>query len=407
MLTRIDASLWIVLATIMLNMLGVGLIWPIIPTLVQEVTGNTVSGTAAILGIVSLIFSLMQFVFTPIMGILADNYGRRPVMLICLLGLGLDAILLAWAPSVFWIIVGRALGGIFGATFSTANAYIVDTMEPGERATGFGFLGAAFGIGFLLGPSLGAILGPIDTRLPFQVAAALSLANFALGLFLLKESLPIEKRERKSLWFANPVGSIRLFGTHRSLVLLAVMVFLMTAAQRGMEALWVIFTQYQYDWGIREAGLSLTVVGMSYFVVQGFLVRPTINQLGEKRTIILGLLLCATMFALLSFNPYPWVAYLGIPLYALGAGCATPAIQAIASTFISDKQQGHLQGAISSVMSLSAVFGPVVAAWSFAYFTSPAAPFLFPGIYFFAGVLVFLATAALGLQITSPLEPKT
>lgn len=321
-------------------------------------------------------------------------------MLICLLGLGLDAILLAWAPSVFWIIVGRALGGIFGATFSTANAYIVDTMKPADRATGFGYLGAAFGIGFLLGPSLGAVLGPIDTRLPFYVAAALSLINLVLGMFLLRESLPPEKRERKSLWLANPIGSIKLFSTHRALVLVAVMIFTMTAAQRGMEALWVIFTQYQYGWGIREAGISLTVVGISYFIVQGFLVRPTINQLGEKRTIIVGLLLCATMFALLSFNSWPWVAYLGIPLYALGAGCATPAIQAVASTFISEKEQGHLQGAISSVMSLSAILGPVVAAWSFAYFTSAAAPFLFPGVYFFGGIFVFLITAVLGLRVT-------
>ena len=391
----------------MINMMGVGLIWPIIPTLVQEVTQTGISGTAALLGIISLIFSLMQFIFTPIMGVLADNYGRRPVMLICLLGLGLDAILLAWAPSVFWIIVGRALGGIFGATFSTANAYIVDTMEPKERATGFGYLGAAFGIGFLLGPSLGAILGPIDTRLPFYVAAALSLANLALGIFLLKETLPPEKRERKSLWLANPIGSIKLFNTNRSLMLVAIMIFTMTATQRGMEALWVIFTHSQYDWGIREAGISLTVVGVSYFVVQGFLVRPTIRQLGEKKTIILGMLLCATMFALLSFNTIPLVAYLGIPLYALGAGCATPAIQAVASNFISDKEQGHLQGAISSVMSLSAIAGPVISAWSFAYFTSEAAPFIFPGIYFFGGIFVFIGTALLGLKVTNVSEKLT
>ncbi|MEM8541831.1 MAG: MFS transporter, partial [Pseudomonadota bacterium] len=318
----------------MINMMGVGMMWPILPTLVEELTQGDISNTAAIYGAVAVVFSLMQFLFAPVMGALSDYYGRRKIMLLALLGLGFDTLLLAFAPSIFWVFVGRALGGIFGATYSIASAYIADTMKEEDRAAGFGMIGAAFGIGFIIGPLVGGFFGAMDTRMPFYFAAALSFINFALGYFFLQETLPEDKRSKANLARSNPFGTLKFIMTTQTLFLLGITLFFVNAAQRGMETIWVIFTQHQYGWNLQEAGISLAVVGISYFVVQGFLVRPTVAALGEAKTAVIGLLLCAIMFLILSFNTIPLVAYFGIPLYALGAGCAAPALQAIASRFV-------------------------------------------------------------------------
>ncbi|MEM9277619.1 MAG: MFS transporter [Pseudomonadota bacterium] len=396
---RLDLSIWIVLATIMINMMGVGMMWPILPTLVEELTTGDISNTAAVYGATAVVFSLMQFVFAPFMGALSDKYGRRKVMLISLLGLGFDTLLLAFAPSILWVFIGRALGGVFGATYSIASAYVADTMKNEDRAAGFGMIGAAFGIGFIIGPLVGGFFGAIDTRMPFYFAAALSFLNFTAGYFLLRETLPPEKRTSASLKQANPFGTLSFMMQNKTLVLIGVTLLLVNAAQRGMETIWVIFTQHQYNWGIQEAGISLAIVGISYFVVQGFLVRPTVAALGEAKTAFFGLLLCSAMFFLLSFNTIPLIAYLGIPLYALGAGCSAPALQAIASSFVEPERQGHLQGALTSVGGLAAIAGPALSAASFSYFTSAGAPVDFPGAYFLLGAFVFIGTSMLAVAI--------
>ena len=390
--------------TIMINMMGVGMMWPILPTLVEELTTGDISWTAAVYGATAVIFSVMQFIFAPFMGALSDRYGRRKIMLLALLGLGFDTLLLALAPSIIWVFIGRALGGVFGATYSIASAYVTDTMKHEDRAAGFGLLGAAFGIGFIIGPLIGGFFGAIDTRMPFYFAATLSFINVVLGYFLLEETLPEEKRSKRSLKAANPFGTLSLMRSDPTLVLLTCILLLLNATQRGMETIWVIFTQHQYGWGLEEAGISLAVVGISYFVVQGFLVRPTVAALGERKTAFLGISLCMVMFVLLSFNKVPLIAYLGIPLYALGAGCSAPALQAIASRFVQPEQQGHLQGALTAIAGLAAIVGPALSAASFSYFTSDRAPFEFPGAYFFVGTIVFLITAVLATRI--PVERR-
>ncbi|MEM7213943.1 MAG: TCR/Tet family MFS transporter [Pseudomonadota bacterium] len=398
-MTTLNISLWIVLGTVMINMMGVGMMWPILPTLVEELTGGNVSDTAAIYGAIAVVFSLMQFLCAPVMGALSDKYGRRKVMLIALLGLGFDTLLLAFAPSILWVFIGRALGGVFGATYSIASAYVADTMEPEDRAAGFGMIGAAFGIGFIVGPLIGGYFGSIDTRMPFYFAAALSFLNFILGYFFLQETLPEEKRNSDSLKGANPFGTLSFITANQTLLLLGITLLLVNATQRGMETIWVIFTEHNYGWDVKEAGVSLAVVGISYFIVQGFLVRPTISALGEAKTAVIGLLLCAAMFLLLSFNTIPLVAYLGIPLYALGAGCAGPALQAIATRYADPNQQGHLQGALTSIGGIAAIGGPALSAASFSYFTAENAPIDFPGAYFLLGAIVFVITSLLATAI--------
>jgi DHA1 family tetracycline resistance protein-like MFS transporter len=297
------------------------------------------------------------------------------------------------------------LGGVFGATYSIASAYITDTMKQEDRAAGFGMLGAAFGIGFIIGPMVGGFFGSIDTRMPFYFAAGLSFLNFVLGFFFLKETLPPEKRSKRSINYANPFGTLALISSSRTLLLLGCVLLLLNIAQRGMETIWVIFTQHQYGWNLQEAGISLAIVGVSYFVVQGFLVRPTVAALGEKKTAYTGMLLCACMFLILAINTHPWVGYLGIPLYALGAGCAAPALQAIASQFVEPEQQGHLQGSLTALGGLSAIAGPAISAASFSYFTAEGAPYDFPGAYFLLGSVIFVITALLTTQIQS--KPHT
>lgn len=403
---KLDASLWIVLATIMINMMGVGMMFPILPTLVEELTHGDVSNTAAIYGATAVVFSVMQFLFAPVMGALSDRFGRRPVMLFALAGLGLDTLLLAFAPSILWVFLGRALGGIFGATHSIASAYVSDSMKPEDRAGGFGKIGAAFGIGFIIGPLVGGFFGNIDTRLPFYFAAGLSLINVIFGWFLLKETLPPEKRNAESLRKANPFGTLGLMTSNSTIMLLAVILLLVNTSQRGMETVWVIFGQHQYGWGIPEAGVSLAVVGVSYFIVQGFLVRPTVAALGEVKTATIGLLLCSTMFFLLSFNTVSFIAYLGIPLYALGAGCTAPALQAIATRFVTPEQQGHLQGALTGIAGLSAIVGPALSTSSFSYFTSERAPYDFPGAYFLLGALVFIGCSLLTILLKRSIQTE-
>jgi DHA1 family tetracycline resistance protein-like MFS transporter len=381
----------------MINMMGAGLVWPTLPSLVSELTGGTISQTAAIYGATAVIFSLMQFIFAPLMGALSDRYGRRRVMLVALTGLGFDNILLALAPTIGWMFIGRAVGGILGATISTANAYIADTTEAKDRAAAFGMIGAAFGVGFIIGPILGGFLGSYDLRLPFYCAAALSFGNAIFGYFYLEESLPEDKRDKSSLKRANPFGTLKLLMSTRVLMLLGIALMLVSAMQRGLEALWVIFSELQYGWNSQETGFSLAVVGASYVFVQGYLVRKVIPKFGEINTIIGGFLLSSLMYVMLAFNTNGLLGYLGIIPYIIGWGCAQPALQAIASRQVSDEQQGLLQGSLTSVGGLAAIVGPALSTTSFSYFTSSIAPVYFPGAFFLFGAFVLIISAWIGV----------
>jgi DHA1 family tetracycline resistance protein-like MFS transporter len=318
-------------------------------------------------------------------------------MLLALVALGLDNILLALAPTIGWMFFGRAMGGVFGATMSIANAYIADTMDAKDRATGFGMIGAAFGVGFIIGPILGGILGSYDLRLPFYCAAGLSFANAIFGYFFLQETLPPEKRDKTSLSRANPFSTLKLLGSSKLLMLLGIALMLVSAMQRGLESLWVIFSQLQYGWNTQEVGFSLAIVGASYVFVQGYLVRIVVPKFGEINTIIGGFILSATMYVLLSFNTFGIFGYLGIIPHVIGWGCAAPALQAIASRQVGEDKQGLLQGALTSVSGLAAVAGPAIATTTFSYFTSPLAPIYFPGAFFLLGAFVLIISAWLGV----------
>ena len=375
-------STLIVLATVVINMTGVGLFWPILPMLVQELGGGTVSQTAALYGAISVVFALMQFIFAPMMGALSDRFGRRPILLIALAGMGFDSILLALAPSIAWVFAGRALGGIFGATFSVANAYMADISKSEDRAAAFGLVGAAFGLGFILGPLLGGVLGEIDLRLPAFAAAALSFLNVVFGWFFLRESLPEDSRSATPMFKTNFIASFNWLAASPVILPLAIALLIANTMQRGLESIWVLFTGVQYGWGAREAGISLAVVGISFVIVQGFLVRRIVARLGEAATIAAGFSLSALMYLLLSVNESGLVGFIGIVPHVIGWGAAGPALQALASQQVAASQQGYLQGALTSITGLAAIAGPIIATGTFAWFTSESAPFAFPGAYF-------------------------
>jgi DHA1 family tetracycline resistance protein-like MFS transporter len=389
-------SILIVLFTVVLNMTGVGLVWPILPTLVGELAAGSVSHTALIYGSIAVVFSIMQFVFAPILGALSDRFGRRPVMLLALTGLGLDNIMLAFAPSIEWIFAGRALGGIFGATFAVANAYMADVSAKEDRAAAFGMVGAAFGIGFILGPLIGGVLGEYDLRLPFYCAAVLSLLNVAFGWFFLEESLAPENRGKKDLRRSGAFSAITWLASNRIILPLAIALLIANTMQRGMESIWVLFTGVQYGWGTREAGFSLAIVGISFVLVQGFLVRRVVTRFGELATIVGGFSLSALMYLLLAFNTVGIFGYLGIIPHVIGWGVAGPALQALASRQVSASEQGFLQGGLSAISGLAAILGPAIATGTFAWFTGPMAPAHFPGAFFLAGCVLLVLAAWTG-----------
>lgn len=391
-------SVLVVLFTVVLNMTGVGLVWPILPTLVQQLSGGNISETAAIYGMIAVIFSIMQFLFAPMLGALSDRIGRRPVMLIALLGLGLDNILMALAPTIGWMIVGRALGGIFGATFSVANAYMADVSSDKDRAAAFGMVGAAFGLGFILGPLIGGVLGEVDLRLPFFCAAGLSLFNVIFGYFFLEETLPPEKRSHKPLFRSNPFTAISWLTSNKIILPLAIALLIANTMQRGLESIWVLFSNFQYGWGSREAGISLAVVGVSFIFVQGFLVKRVVAKIGEVKTIAAGFSLSALMYLLLAFNQNGLIGYIGIVPHVMGWGVAGPALQALASQQVDETQQGFLQGGLTAITGIAAILGPAIATGTFSYFTSQSAPIHFPGAFFLAGSILLLVAARNGAR---------
>lgn len=390
-------TLIFILVTVMINMTGVGLIWPILPSMVERLTGGTVAEVAAIYGSLAVAFSIAQFIVAPLLGALSDRLGRRPVMLVALGALGVDMALIAFAPSIFWVFVARILGGAFAATLSIASASIADMMEPKDRAAGFGLIGAAFGLGFIIGPLAGGVLGGIDPAFPFLAAAALSFANVVFGYFFLKETLPVERRSAKTSRI-SPFAALGWIFSAPGLMPLAAALLIATTVQRGLESIWVLFTAAQLGWDVREAGISLAVVGLCFVVVQGFLVGRVTRAVGERSAMIGGFLISAAVYVLLAFNTSSFIGYVGIIPHVLGWGIATPALQAIASRETSPEQQGLLQGSLSGIQGLSAIIGPTLSSSSFAYFTSSAAPVHFPGAFFLLGTVALLTAAWLGVR---------
>lgn len=389
------ASLIFIVVTLVLDMLGIGLIMPILPKLLESFSGGSTAEAAEAFGLLVALHAAMQFLFGPLIGALSDRFGRRPVLLVSLFGLGLANLMLAAAPGLWWFVLARALAGLMAANFPVANAYIADVTPPEKRAQNFGLVGVAFGIGFIAGPALGGLLGEIDLRLPFLVAAALSFANTAFGYFALPESLAPAHRRPVDLRRANPVGALRVFGHVQGGAILIGGYILAALAQRGLENIWVLYTDYRYAWTPSEIGLSLAAVGLLFALSQGVVVRLVVPRLGERRALLTGLAISALGSVLYGFASEGWMAYAIMSLHVPGWALVTPSLQALLTRATPPGEQGLLQGALASVNTGTAMVGPPVATAVFAYFIGPAAPMLLPGASFFLGAALIAASIAI------------
>lgn len=397
------AALSFIFVMIVLDVMAIGIIIPVLPKLVESMSGGNTARAAEIYGIFGTAWGLMQFFFSPILGALSDRYGRRPILLLSTLGLGLDYILMAVAPNLIWLFIGRLISGITAASFSTANAYIADVTPQEQRASAFGLVGAAFGIGFVLGPAIGGIAGDLDPRLPFWIAAVLSLANAAYGYFVLPESLPQDRRMSFAWARANPIGSLRLLSRQQALLGLAGVAFLYHLAHVVLPAVAVLYTSYRYGWDGKTMGLTLAAVGVASGVVQAGLIRPVIAAIGERATLLVGLLCGTAGFAIYGVATTSAGFWAGIPVMALW-GLAGAASMGIMSRLVSGSEQGQLQGANSSLMAVAGLIGPLLFSYVFARaIADPAAPHL-PGAPFLLASAMLLAAAGLAWWATRPVS---
>src|SRR6185312_15065368 len=330
-----------------------------LPKLVASFEGGDMARAAQTFGIFMTAWGVMQFLSMPVVGALSDRFGRRPVILISCFGLGCDYFLMAWAPSLAWLLAGRIISGITASSFATAFAYIADVAPPDKRAASFGLVGAAFGLGFVLGPAMGGLLGQVDPRLPFKVAGTLALVSAAYGFFILPESLAPEKRARFAWRKANPVGSLVLLRSHPELGGLAISLFLMQLAHVALPSVSVLYMSYRYSWSELQVGLTLAAVGVLSMIVQGALIRPVVSRLGERRSLALGLAFGAAGFLSYGFAASGGMFLAALPLMALW-GFANPSLQALMTRHVSASEQGQLQGANSSLTAIAGLAGPAI-----------------------------------------------
>lgn len=384
MATNRSAAIGFIFITLLIDVTGIGLIIPVVPGLIEQLIHGSISDASRYSGWLAFAYAIMQFLFAPLLGNLSDKYGRRPVLLLSLLGLGIDYIFLAMAPSIGWLFVGRIIAGFAGASFTTATAYIADISTPQNRAQNFGMVGAAFGLGFILGPVIGGLLGEYGVRVPFIVAACLSLVNCLYGYFVLPESLGIENRREFQWKRANPIGSLKQLQKYPAVGGLILSFFLIYLAANAVQSTWSFFGIKQFNWTPKIIGLSLGLVGLLVGAVQGGLIRIVNPWLGNKKSVYAGLALYAIGLFLFSIATQSWMMFLFLVPYCLGGICG-PALQSIISGQVPANEQGELQGGLTSVMSLTNIIGPILMTSLFSYFTKPAAPFHFAGAAFFLG----------------------
>lgn len=384
------AAISFIFITLLIDIMGWGLIIPVMADLIAQLKHIPVNEASTYGALLLSVFAIVQFLCAPIMGNLSDQYGRRPVLLLSLLGFGVDYIILAIAPSYGWLFIGRVIAGITGASFTTASAYIADvSTDATSRAKNFGLIGAAFGLGFILGPALGGLLSGWGIRAPFYAAAALCLINCLYGYFFLPESLSINNRRPFEWKRANPFGSLKFLTRHPEIGSLALCFFLVYLGAQAVQSNWNFFTIYRFDWSEKMVGISLAVVGVLVGLVQGGLTRLVVPRLGNKKTIYLGLSLYVIGLLLFSVASEGWMMFAFLVPYCLGGICG-PSLQSVISGEVPSNQQGELQGSLTSLMSLTTILGPIVMNGSFAYFTSDSAPFKFAGVHFFIGAICML-----------------
>ncbi|WP_437602008.1 TCR/Tet family MFS transporter [Sorangium sp. So ce590] len=399
-----NASVAFILVTLLLDTLGVGVMLPVLPKLVSGFFGSDLGAASRYYGAFVAVYSAMQFLFAPVLGGLSDRFGRRVVILSSLLGAALNYALLAVAPGLGWLYLGRVVAGITGASFSAASAYMADVTPPERRAQGFGLIGAAFGLGFIIGPALGGLLGNVHLRLPFAVAAGLNLLNFAYGALVLPESLPRERRRPFSLRRANPLASLASLG--RSPVVLGLTGTLVCSylAQQVVQGVWALFTEARFGWRPFDIGVSLAVAGVGMALVQGGLVRLLMPRLGERRCVVLGLAAAAVSCVGFGLADSGLAMYALILLSALG-GMAAPATQALISREVGPSGQGELQGSLGSLVSLTAVAGPLLGTGLLARFSSATADLHIPGVPFLVAACINAAGVLLVLRLSARRRP--
>ncbi|MFO0011653.1 MAG: TCR/Tet family MFS transporter [Planctomycetota bacterium] len=407
------AGIPFILIAVLLDVLSLGVVIPVLAKLIKELLNDNTADAAAYVGWFGTVWAFMQFFSSPLMGALSDRFGRRPVLLISAFGLGIDYILMALAPNLIWLFIGRILTGITAASFSTASAYIADVTPPENRSAAFGIFGAAFGLGFILGPALGGYLGDIDLRLPFWVSAALTLANATYGFFILPESLPPEKRSPFRWSRANPLGSLQLLRSQSGLLAMAVILFCYQLAHHVFSSVFVLYTDERFHWDAKMVGFALSTVGILNFIVQGLLIRPAVRAFGERAMVFAGLL-----GGIAGFTAYAWVDngrafYLSTIIFAT-MGFFNASIQGLMSKRIEPNQQGQLSGANSSLNGIAGMIGPTLFATVFQQTIDPKSPWHWPGAPFalaaaILGVGFFLATltiSSVGKRPTGTDNPK-
>ncbi|WP_090453190.1 TCR/Tet family MFS transporter [Dyella sp. OK004] len=405
---RRRAAVAFIFVTVLLDMLAFGIVIPVLPHLIEQLAGGGIANAAWWVGIFSTVFAIVQFAFSPVQGALSDRFGRRPVILISNLGLAVDFMVLALAPTLWLLFVARIVLGMTAASFTTANAYIADITPKEKRAAAFGMLGGAFGLGFIIGPGLGGFLGDISLRLPFWVAAGLALCNFLYGLLVLPESLPKERRTpRFELHSAHPLGALKLLRRYPQVLGLAVVMFLVYLAHYVLQTTFVLYADYRYSWGPQAVGFVLMLVGACDGSVQAFLTGRLTPRYGERRVLIAGMLCGIGAFLLMGLADTGWVFLLGIPLMALW-GLSGPPIQSIMTHQVDPTEQGRLQGAIASLGSFAGIFGPYLFAQIFAFSISPQSPIHLPGLAFVVSAVLLLIGTVIAARITRHItDPAT
>jgi len=392
MIKNRKAAIGFIFITLLIDVTGLGLIIPVVPKLIEDLLHTTnISKVALFGGLLTFSYAIMQFLFAPVLGNLSDKYGRRPVLLFSLLGFGLDYILLAFAPSIGWLFVGRIIAGITGASMTTASAYIADISTPETRAQNFGMIGAAFGLGFIVGPMIGGLLGEMGPRIPFLVAAGLALLNAAYGYFVLPESLDASNRRAFDWKRANPISSLKNLSRFPAVAGLIVSFFLIYVASHAVQSNWSYFNIEKFKWSPKMIGISLAVVGVLVSLVQGVLVRFVNPKIGNEKSVYVGLGLYTIGLVLFGLAAQSWMMFVFLIPYCLG-GISGPGLQAIISGSVPANEQGELQGSLTSIISITSIVGPLVMSNLFAFFTGPIKPFYFPGAPFMlAAVLMLLS----------------
>jgi len=373
--------------TLLIDVIGLGIIIPVLPNLIATMIHSDLSRASIYSGWLMFAYAGMQFLFAPVIGGLSDRYGRRPVLLCSLFGFGIDYMLMGFAPTIVWLFIGRLISGITGASFTTATAYIADVSPPEKRAQNFGLIGAAFGLGFIIGPVLGGILGQWGDRLPFFAAAGLAFLNWIYGYFILPESLTKDHRRKFDWRRANPVGSLKNFGRYPVILSLVVSLVCLYLASHATQSTWTFYNMLKFSWTEKMVGYSLGFVGIMIALVQAGLIRIIIPRLGQKRSIYFGLILYAFGFICFAFATQGWMMYAFVVPFSLG-GIAGPALQGVMTSQVPPNEQGELQGAITSLISVTTIVGPLMMTQLFAYFTSPKAFYYFPGAPFLMGALL-------------------